>query len=219
MVCKFRAEIMLRRTIPLVLPAALLTAVVLATLAVPALAERADRSKPIVIEAERGSTFDLQRQVTVLHGNAVIVQGTMVLRGERIELRETADGYRAASAIGAPGKPASWRQKRDGPGEEVVEGTAERIEFDGRADTLRLLGNGAVRRLRAGVVADEINGASIVWDNVAEVFRVEGGAQTPANPGGRVRLTLSPRAEAAASAPAATANPPLAPSRTLEDRR
>jgi lipopolysaccharide export system protein LptA len=176
-------------------------------------AEKADRSKPIVVEAEGGSTFDLQRQVTVLNGNAVISQGTMVLRAERIELRETPDGYRAASAIGLAGKPATWRQRRDG-GDEVVEGSADRIEFDGRADTLRLLGNSTVRRLRGGVVADEITGASIVWDNVAEVFKVEGGATTAANPTGRVRLTLTPRAEAASGA-APGPVVPLAPSRSL----
>lgn len=214
MVCKFRAEIMLRRHIPF-----LALAVLGGQALTLAHAERADRTKPLVIEAERGSTFDLQRQVTVLNGNAVIVQGTMVLRGDRIELRETPDGYRAASAIGVPGKPASWRQKRDGPGDEVVEGTADRIDFDGRADTLRLIGNSTVRRLRAGVVADDINGAVIVWDNVAEVFRVEGGATSAANPGGRVRLTLSPRADAAASAASAPATGTLAPSRTLEDKR
>jgi len=198
----------------------LLTLALAATAPVPVRAEKADRSKPLVIESDRGSTLDLQRQVTVLSGNAVITQGTMVLRAERIELRETPDGYRAASAIGAPGKPASWRQKRDGPGDEFVEGTAERIEFDGRADTLRLVGNGQVRRLRAGQLADEINGASIVWDNVAEVFRVEGGAVTAANPTGRVRMTLSPRAEApAASASAPPATVPLQPSRALEDKR
>lgn len=206
---------MLRRRTPLLALTALLGGALLPL----AQAERADRSKPLVIEAERGSTFDLQRQVTVLNGNAVIVQGTMVLRGDRIELRETPDGYRAASAIGVPGKPASWRQKRDGPGEEVVEGTADRIDFDGRADTLRLIGNSTVRRLRAGVVADDINGAVIVWDNVAEVFRVEGGATSAANPGGRVRLTLSPRAEGAASAASAPAAGTLTPSRTLEDKR
>jgi lipopolysaccharide export system protein LptA len=184
-------------------------------------AERADRSKPIVVEADRPSTFDLQRQVTVLNGNAVISQGSMVLRAERIEMREMADGYRAASAIGSAGQPASWRQKRDGGGDETVEGTAERIEFDGRADTLRFIGNGAVRRLRGGSVADEITGSTIVWDNVAEVFRVEGGAVTPANPSGRVRITLTPRAESAASAasaPPSTAAP-LAPSRRIEDKR
>ncbi len=187
-------------------------------------AERADRSKPIVVEADRPSTFDLQRQVTVLNGNAVISQGTMVLRAERIEMREMADGYRAASAIGSPGKPASWRQKRDGGGDETVEGTADRIEFDGRADTLRFIGNGAVRRLRGGTVADEITGATIVWDNVAEVFRVEGGAVTPANPSGRVRITLTPRAESATGAAGAASAPPvttapLAPSRRIEDKR
>lgn len=216
MACKIHAQFMLRRNVHH--PLCLVLAALCGLAGPQAQAERADRSKPIIVEAERGSTFDLQRQVTVLNGNAVIVQGTMVLRGERIELRETQDGYRAASAIGAPGKPASWRQKRDGPGEEFVEGTADRIDFDGRADTLRLIGNSSVRRLRAGVVADDINGATIVWDNVAEVFRVEGGATTAANPGGRVRLTLSPRAEGAASAASAPATP-LAPSRTLEDKR
>ena len=214
MICKFRAEYMFnRRPLLLCLAAALLAPGV-------AWPEKADRSKPFVIESDRGTTLDLQRQVTVLSGNAVISQGTMVLRAERIELRETADGYRAASALGGPGKPASGRQRRDGPGDETVEGTADRIEFDGRADTLRLVGNGQVRRLRAGVLADEINGASIVWDNVAEVFRVEGGAVTTANPTGRVRVTLSPRAEGAASAPPpAVPAAPLQPSRALEDKR
>jgi lipopolysaccharide export system protein LptA len=213
MACKFRAESMTIR-LPLLLTLAVASAA-------PGVvrAEKADRSKPLVIESDRGSTLDLQRQVTVLSGNAVISQGTMVLRAERIELRETPDGYRAASAIGAPGKPASWRQKRDGPGDETVEGTAERIEFDGRADTLRLVGNGQVRRLRAGQLADEITGASIVWDNVAEVFRVEGGAVTPANPTGRVRMTLSPRADSAASTPPPVPAAPLQPSRALEDKR
>jgi lipopolysaccharide export system protein LptA len=181
-------------------------------------AEKADRSKPLVVEAERGSTFDLQRQVTVLNGNASISQGSMVLRAERIEMREMPDGYRAASATGLPGKPATWRQRRDGGADEVVEGSADRIEFDGRADTLRFVGNGAVRRLRGGAVADEITGATIVWDNVAEIFKVEGGTATPANPTGRVRVTLTPRAEPA-SAPAAPAVLPLAPSRALGDKR
>jgi len=198
-------------------PLSLIAACCLALCGVSALAERADRSKPIVVEADRPSTFDLQRQVTVLNGNAVISQGTMVLRAERIEMRETADGYRAASAIGSPSQPASWRQKRDGGGDETVEGTADRIDFDGRADTLRFVGNGAVRRLRNGVVADEITGAIIVWDNVAEVFRVEGGAATAANPSGRVRVTLTPRPEGAASGAGVPA--PLRPSRSIEEKR
>lgn len=210
MVCKFRAEFMLplsRLPLLCVLPLAFGQGA--------ALAAKADRSQPIVMEADRPGTLDYQRQVLVFNGNAVITQGTMVLRADRIEMREMPDGYRAASAIGLPSKPATWRQQRDAPADEVVEGSAERIEFDGKADTLRFIGNGSVRRLRAGNVVDEITGATIVWDNIAEVFRVEGGAVTPANPSGRVRVTLTPRAEAA-SAPAAAPGPALLqPSRTL----
>jgi lipopolysaccharide export system protein LptA len=199
-------------------------------------AERADRTKPMVVEADRPGTVDLQRQVVVFNGNVVISQGTMVLRADRIEMREMPDGFRAASAIGTAGRPATWRQRRDGGGDETVEGVADRIEFDSKADTLKFMGNGAVRRLRSGVLADEITGATIVWDNLSEVFRVEGGAPTPANPAGRVRVVLSPRADSA-SAPAAggsapgssppssapsTASPaasPLAPSRGLGSER
>ena len=200
------------------LPSLLLTCAL--TLAVPALAEKADRSKPMVVEADQPGTVDLQRQVVVFNGNVVISQGTMVLRAERVELRELPDGYRAASALGSPGKPATWRQRRDDV-DETVEGAADRIEFDSRADTLRLVGNGAVRRLRGTVVADEITGGTIVWDNTAEIFRVEGGAKSAATPSGRVRAVLSPRAEpaSASAAPAAPAAPPLAPSRALEGRR
>jgi lipopolysaccharide export system protein LptA len=199
-----------------------LTAALLSVLALawaPAHAEKADRSKPMVVEADRDGVVDLQRQVLVYSGNVVISQGTMVLRADRVEMRETTDGYRAASAIGSPGKPASWRQRRDGVADETVEGTAERIEFDGRADTLRFLGNGAVRRLRGGTVADEITGGAILWDNTAEVFRVEGGNTSPANPTGRVRAVLSPRVEAASEPKTGTATPPLAPSRSLGEGR
>jgi lipopolysaccharide export system protein LptA len=179
----------------------------------PAHAEKADRGKPMVVEADRPGTVDLQRQVVVFNGNVVISQGTMQLRAERIEMRELPDGWRSAVATGAPGKPASWRQKRDGL-EETVEGVADRIEFDGRADTLRFVGNGHVKRLRAGVVADEVSGGAIVWDNTAEVFRVEGGQASATNPTGRVRIVLSPRAEGTTAAPAAPRSE-LAPSREL----
>ncbi len=208
--------------------------VALNLLAPPAKAEKADRSKPMVVESDQGGTVDLQRQVLVYSGNVVLSQGTMLLRAERLEMRETPDGYRTAIAAGAPGKQASWRQKRDGV-DETMEGTADRIDFDGRSDTLRFLGNGTVRRLRGAQLADEITGAVIVWDNINEVFRVEGGAPSALNPSGRVRAILSPRAEpgassprvqpgaAAPSVPAAPASTPtpggLKPSRTLGSGR
>lgn len=213
MACKFRAVSMLIRLTPAL--RALAAAAALG-LAAPALqAEKGDRAKQMVVEADRPGTVDLQRQVVVFNGNVTISQGTMVIRAERVELREMADGYRAATAIGSPGKPASYRQKRDGV-DETVEGAADRIEFDGRAETLRFVGNGTVRRLRGSAVADEIAGNLIMWDARAEVFSVEGGAATDANPGGRVRAVLSPR-EAASAPPSPPV--PLQPNRSIGGER
>jgi len=177
-------------------------------------AERADRNKPMSIEADQPGSVDLQRQVVIFNGNVVISQGTMVLRAERVELRERPDGYREAKAIGSAERPASFRQKRDGV-DETVEGAAERIEFDARSDTLRFVGNAAVRRLRAGTVADEITGSLITWDNTNELFKVTGGAASPANPTGRVRAVFAPREDSTASAPKAAEAVPLKPSGAL----
>jgi lipopolysaccharide export system protein LptA len=166
-----------------------------AALVLPAWAEKADRGKPIVVEADKPGTLDLQNQVVVFNGNVQIVQGTMTIRAERIEVREQAGGYRSAVATGVPGQPATYRQKRDGV-DEFIEGAADRIEYDARAGTLRFIGNGSVRRLRDGIVADEITGAEIRWNDSDEQFSVTGG---DAASGGRVRAVLTPRPEPAAT--------------------
>lgn len=187
-------------------------------LSTAALAEKADRNQPLVVEADKGGSIDLQRQVLVYTGNVVVAQGTMQLRAERIEMRQGPDGYRTAQALGSAAKPATWRQKRDGV-DETVEGWAERIEFDAKADTLRLLGRASVRRLRGATVADEISGSNILWDNAAEIFKVEGGDATISNPTGRVRAVLSPRVESPAEKAAPAGNNNLTPSRSLGDQR
>lgn len=177
-------------------------------------AEKADRSKPMTVEADKPGTVDLQRQVVQFNGNVLVAQGTMQIRAEHIEVRERSDGFRAATATGSTDKLASFRQKRDGV-DEVVEGTAERIEYDGKTDTLRFVGQAAVRRLRAGQVADEINGALITWDNTSELFSVQGGAASPSNPTGRVRAVFSPPDASTDAAPPAAGPVPLKSSRSL----
>lgn len=183
----------------------LIGAVLLAgiALAAPARAERADRFKPLNVEADQPGRIDLLNQHVVFNGNVVVSKGTMTIRASRIEVRETPDGYHSAVAFGAANKPATFRQKRDGV-DEYIEGEAERLEYDGKSDTIRFVTNAAVRRLRGSTVADEIAGNIVSYDSIAEVFSVSGGAAaTPTNPGGRVRAVLTPREGSAAAAEAA----------------
>jgi lipopolysaccharide export system protein LptA len=191
MICKFCAAMK---------PRSLLVALACAAAWAPALAEKADRSKPLTIEADRPSTLDLVNQVVVFNGNVAVAQGTLTIRAERVEVREKPDGHRSATAIGSGGKPAAFRQKRDGV-DEFIEGTAERIEYDSRGDVVRFVGAAQVRRLRGTTPADEITGSVITYDNGNETFSVQGATATASAPGsGRVRVVIVPKPDAAASA-------------------
>ena len=215
MACKFCAAMSLPTPLPLFL--FLLCAAVLA--AIPsAHAEKADRSKPLTIEADQPSTVDLQKQIVVFGGNVVLAQGTMTIRAERLEVRERPDGHRAATALGAGAKQASFRQKRDGV-DETIEGRADRIEYESRGDVVRFVGNAQVRRLRGGSPADEINGGVITYDNGNETFSVQGAASAAgaasvaAGNGGRVRVVITPRPEAAVVPPSTAATAASEPRR------
>ena len=177
-----------RRLLPSRAALALALAVLLAV--APTYAERADRYKPTNVEADRMQYDDL-KQVTVFTGSVVMTKGTMVLRGDRVVLVQDPEGYQHGTATG---KPASFRQKRDGV-DEWVEGYGEEIEYDGKSETVRLTRKAKVRRLEGTRVVDEIDGAVIVYDSRTEQFAVEGGAASgpTAAGGGRVRIVIQPR--------------------------
>ena len=180
----------------------------------PAAAEKADRDKPMNAEAD-SLRYDDLKQSSVFTGNVVITKGTTIIRGDRVDVRQDAEGYQQATVVAAPGKLAFYRKKRDSV-DEYIEGEAELIEYDSRADKVKFIRRAVLRRYNGSVLSDETAGAQINYDNVTDVFTVEGGAEnrTASNPGGRVRALLTPRAAASAAAtPSAPgASPTLRPS-------
>lgn len=165
----------------------------------PAQAERADRNQPLNFASD-SAKVDEARQVNILSGNVEITKGSIAIRADRVEVRQGPEGYQSAVAIGWPDRRATFRQKREGS-DELLEGEAERLEYDSRTNTVRLVNQAVMRRLRAGVVVDEVSGAVISYDNSTEVFQVLGRTD-PTAPAGRVRGVLTPRApDGAASAP------------------
>jgi lipopolysaccharide export system protein LptA len=156
----------------------------LAASALPAQAERADREKPINLEADR-VTIDDAKKVSVFEGNVVLTQGTLVLRADRMIVREDAQGFNHGTAFG---NLASFRQKRDGV-DEYVEGYAERIEYDGRAERLQLFNRAHMKR-----GADEVRGSYISYDQPTEFFRVVGAQDgSSGSSSGRVRAIIQPK--------------------------
>ncbi len=195
-----------------------LLALLALSLGLPAWAEKADRDKPMNAEADAMRHDDL-KQLTVFTGNVLITKGSILIRGARVEVSQSPDGYQRAQIVASPGQLAYYRSKRDGV-DETVEGEAELIEYDGRADTVQLSRRAVLRRYVGASLADETTGALIRYDNLADVFTVDGALRN-GSPGGRVRAQLSPRQGApapAAEAVAAQPNVPAAPKLTPSTR-
>ena len=183
--------------------------------ALSASAEKADRDKPMNAESD-ALRYDDLKQTSVFTGNVVITKGTTIIRGAQVDISQDPEGYQKAVAIAAPGKRAFYRKKRDGL-DEYIEGEGERIEYDSRPDVVKFIRNAVLRRYKGAVLSDETTGSQINYDNVTDVFTVEGGAQNQSavNPNGRVRTLLSPRLAASGVAGAVPLSPATGPSPSL----
>ncbi len=165
----------------------------------PAQAERADRDKPVNLEADQ-VTVDDAKQTATFVGNVVLTQGTLMIRGDRMIVQQDADGFKYGVAYG---NLASFRQKREGY-DEYIEGWAERIEYDSKAEKMQMFNRAYLKKTN-----DDVRGNYISYDVATEFFRVIGGgkqAASPGNPEGRVRAVIQPKPKDK-PAPAA---PPLA---------
>jgi lipopolysaccharide export system protein LptA len=124
-----------------------------------------------------------------------------MLRADRVVVRQDAQGLTYAYAYG---KPAYFRQKREGF-DEYVEGNAERMEYDGKKDKVEMFTNAQVKK---GV--DEVHGDYISYDAVTEFYQVVGGATTAGattQRQGRVRATIQPKRQSQSSAPRTASEP------------
>jgi lipopolysaccharide export system protein LptA len=187
------------RTASKLIPALLLL------LAAPAsFAERADRGKPIHIEADQVLVDDA-KQIATFIGNVQMIQGTMVIRGDKIVVVQDKEGFKHGTAYG---KTASFRQKREGL-DEYVEGYGERIEYDTRAETVDFYVKARVKR-----DLDEVRGEHITYSQKTEIFQVNSGTSTDTAPK-RVRAVLQPKPKDGAAKPPAPEGLSITPSKTV----
>ncbi|PSJ17386.1 lipopolysaccharide transport periplasmic protein LptA [Nitrosomonas supralitoralis] len=153
-------------------------------------AERADREKPIHLEADRATVEDVNRKegsrISIFTGNVIFTQGTLRIKADKVIMKEDSLGFRHATATG---NLVSFRQKRDRM-DEYVEGWSQRAEYDSKTEKIELF-----RQARLIRGEDEVLGDYISYDMNSEFFEVisskERGVET--GPDKRVRITIQPK--------------------------
>jgi lipopolysaccharide export system protein LptA len=179
--------------------AALTLAVSLSMFSDAAFAERADRDKPTNVEADQMS-YDESKQVNTFIGNVVLTRGTLLMRAEKLVIRQDAAGYQFATLFAPASGMATFRQKRDGGKDLWIEGqAADRIEYDTKNEVAKLFRKAHIKMLDSGKPTDEVEGEFISYDTRAEFYTVNNTTSGESKPGGgRVRATIQPREKDAA---------------------
>lgn len=165
-------------------------------------AERADREKPVNLEAARVTVDDIKR-VHIFEGNVVLTQGTLVIKSAKLVVTQDEQGFQKGVATGGADGLARFRQKREGR-DEYVDGEGERIEYDSRTEKAEFFVRAYVK---SGM--DEVRGNYIFYDGITEQYLVTAtpGAK-PGSESGRVRAIIQPKnAKAGATPPAPAAKP------------
>jgi lipopolysaccharide export system protein LptA len=145
-------------------------------------AEKADSDKPTKVEADQ-MAYDDVKQINTFTGNVVVTQDPA--------------GFQFATLTAAPGTLATFRQKRDGGADLWAEGQAERIEYDGKTEVVKLFSKAKMRRLDGPKPTEEVEGEFISYDSRAEFFAVNNTPTGESKPGGgRITAVIQPRAQA-----------------------
>jgi len=169
----------------------LLTAAMLLAASGLAHAEKADSYKPTEIKFDALEVDDV-KQVKIATGNVVLTRGTLLMKADRAVVSQTPDGYQRVELTGGKSK-TTFRQKRDGAGEQWVEGEADRIEYDERAELVKMFSKAKLRRPEGAKTTDEVEGEFISYDSRKEFFNV---MNTPTGEskvgGGRGTMVIQP---------------------------
>lgn len=156
-----------------------------------AFAESADRDKPIELEADTVTVNDAKK-ISTYAGNVILTQGTLVIKADKLVVREDKEGFQHSTSTG---NPTTFKQKREGVN-EYMEGSAQRIEYDGRMDKVQLYTRAWVKRGE-----DVVHGDYISYDANAEYAEVIGGTKTEngVTSSGRVKAIIQPKNKPAQS--------------------
>lgn len=141
-----------------------------------------DRQKPIHISADQASMNE-RTGVTVYTGNVEIVQGTMIIRGARVELHRNDSGVQR---IISTGKPAHFQQKpsHDQP---LTKAYGERMDYRINRQEVTI-----TESARVDQGGDSFTGERIVYNMEKAIVNAFGSDNQS---GQRVQMVIQPKTE------------------------
>ncbi|WP_397389903.1 lipopolysaccharide transport periplasmic protein LptA [Polynucleobacter sp.] len=158
-------------------------------------AEKADQDKPVILEAEKVSVNDVQ-QVYELDGQVLLTKGSILITGEKGNIKVDPEGYEYVDVQGNPESTASFRQRREGPANEFMQGRGQTVTYNAKIELLILTGDASLKRLHNMRMLDQLRGWKIDYDDVQQSYKVSPPANAKAEDLPLARAILSPRRKA-----------------------
>ena len=139
-------------------------------------AEKGDSDKPINVVADDVGDNEVQ-QTRTFTGNVVLTQGTLIMKGTKLVVITSPDGWHFATLYAPPNGLATMRQKRDGGPDLWMEGeAADRITYDEKTGVASMYVHAKARRLNGKVKTDEATGPFLTYNGQTEIVT---GAMSP----------------------------------------
>ena len=113
--------------------------------------EKTDKDQPIIIDSDE-LLIDDSKNTSTYSGDVILQQGTLIIRGDKLTIREDKQGFQHSSSIG---KPTTFKQKMENS-EDYIEGQALTIEYDGNMDKIHLYSKARVKKGNDLVIGDYI---------------------------------------------------------------
>lgn len=175
-------------------------------LSTPAGAAKADRARPLIVDAGDGQMAGDRTPGRVeIKGPVVLTKGSLLMRAGGVVATAQSEGYHVVASAGAGGA-VSFVMDLDTPGARM-QAQAEQVEYEEASGIARFTGNARLRRLVGGQVEREFSGQSIVFDTVSEAIQADGKPRGQVAGEGGLRIILMPRTQAASAAPPSPAVP------------
>lgn len=159
-----------------------------------ALAEKADQGKPLILNADSVSINEVEQKYK-LQGDILLIKGSIVVTADKGEIFVDPEGYQLIEVKGDAKSLATFRQRREGPTNEFMQGLSREVSYNGKEEVLILLGDANMKRLLNMQMRDHLRGGKIEYRDDTQEYRVSPPANQPKSAPPSSRAILAPRSK------------------------